>query len=150
MDSRINPSRTRPLSSFTNDCYRAPLCSASRNGHFEILEILIVDPRINSLDKNIALEVASQHGHLSIVNRLLMDPDVDPSSPTASCIPRKALNCACGNGYLEIVNRLLEDPRVNPFIDQNYALHCAFKNGHQSVIKRLLKDPRIDPTVISY
>jgi len=50
---------------------------ASQNGHLDIIQLLLSDPRVNPADNNNgAIRYASKNGHLDIVQLLLSDPRV--------------------------------------------------------------------------
>ena len=89
---------------------------ASKNGHFDIVNRLLDDPRVDPSDKyNHAIRLASENGHFDIVNRLLGDTRVDPSDNN-----NESIFLASKYGHLDIVNRLLEDNRVNPSDNYNH------------------------------
>ena len=53
---------------------------ASENGHFEVVRLLLSDPRVDPADdNNEAIRLASRNGHFEVVRLLLADPRVDPS-----------------------------------------------------------------------
>jgi len=81
---------------------------ASIYGHFEIVRLLLKDPRVDPSDNNnYAIQWASERGHFEIVKLLLKDSRVDPSDNN-NC----AIRWASESGHLEIVRLLLEDLRV--------------------------------------
>ena len=116
---------------------------ASREGHLEIVERLLKDPRVDpGSSYNWAIREASREGHLEVVERLLKDPRVDPGSSY-----NWAIREAISNDHPAVVERLLQDRRVNPSVDNNYAIRWASMNGHLSVVDKLLQDQRVDPRV---
>jgi len=120
-----------------NDNYAIQL--ASRNGHLEVVKLLLQDPRVDpSADDNYAIELAFRKGHLEVVKLLLQDPRVDPSADD-----NYAIQQASKNGLLEVVKLLLQDPRVNPSANNNYAIRNALMYAHFEVIKLLLQAPRV-------
>ena len=65
------------------------ICWASRNGHFNIVALLLADRRVNpAADNNFAIRYAAQEGHLAVVELLLKDSRVDPAADGtfAACI----------------------------------------------------------------
>lgn len=57
-----------------------PLTAACEQGHTEIVDLLLSDPRVDpSKQQSFALLVATQEGHTEVVKRLLGDPRIDPS-----------------------------------------------------------------------
>ena len=81
---------------------------ASRNGHKEVVELLLKDSRVDpSDDDNMAIRWASQFGHLDVVKLLLKYPKVDPSG-----WDNFAIRLASHNGHKEVVKLLLKDKRV--------------------------------------
>jgi len=112
---------------------------ASINGHLNVVNLLLKDPRVNPSDlHNLAIIGASEAGHLNVVDRLLEDPRVNPSDQD-----NRAIIDASEKGHLNVVDRLLKDPRVDPSSQDNRAIIWASENGHLNVIDRLLEDPRI-------
>ncbi|ORY41533.1 hypothetical protein BCR33DRAFT_739570 [Rhizoclosmatium globosum] len=140
------------------------------NGHFEVVNVLLSDGRVNPNDCN-ALSRASKKGRLDIVERILEDPRTDPS------LDNNAALLSAGHGhYKHILERLLLDPRINvtrdnnrlfidscasqylllieyllaagradPATQDNKALKHAIRHHHINVIRTLLADSRIDP-----
>ncbi len=118
---------------------------ASKNGHLEIVKLLLQDERVDPSDhNNYAIRLALQNGHTEIVKLLLQDKRVDPSVDNNYVIRIASLN-----GYVEIVKLLLQDERVDPSVDNNLTIEFASQNGHTEIVKLLLQDPRVDPTADS-
>ncbi len=81
---------------------------ASRNGHKEVVELLLSDDRIDPSDRdNVAIRFASRNGHKEVVELLLSDDRVDPSYRD-----NYAIRFASGFGHKEVVELLLFDERV--------------------------------------
>jgi ankyrin repeat protein len=119
----------------------ANLTAASRNGHVAIVELLLLDPRVDpASDYDVAIRYASFGGHENVVKLLLADPRVDPAAQNNSAI-RNASSIGC----VSVVKLLLADPRVDPAAQNNVAIHYASSGGHESVVKLLLADSRVDP-----
>jgi hypothetical protein len=102
---------------------------ASSNGHSDILESILNDPRVDPSDhENYALKSASQKGHTEIVNKLLKDDRVDPSASD-----NFAIGVASILGHIEIVEALLKHDRLllpNEF----WALPYAFMKGNTVIV----------------
>ncbi len=57
------------------------ICEASVEGHLDVVERLLQDPRVDpSANNNQAFCEASAEGHLDAVERLLQDPRVDQTA----------------------------------------------------------------------
>ena len=121
--------------------YNNAIRLASKNGHIEIVKILLQDKRVDPTD-NWAIRIASQFGHIEIVKILLEDKRVDPSADD-----NYAIQYASQNGHTAVVKLLLHDDRVNPAVCNNYSIKSAIENGYTETIKILLQDKRVDPSV---
>jgi ankyrin repeat protein len=118
---------------------------ASKNGHVEVVKLLLNDPRVDpSAENNYAIRLASENGHVEAVKLLLNDPRVDPSAEN-----NDAIRWASKNGHAEVVKLLLNDPRIDPSDDNNDAIRCASWNGHSEVVKLLLNDSRVDQSGVN-
>jgi ankyrin repeat protein len=116
--------------------YYAVMRMASRNGHYEIVKLLIHDLKIDpSIYDNYAICTASEHGHLKVVELLLNDERVDPSADN-NCATRMAAEY----GHLEIVKLLLKDKRVDPGACNNFAIRWALRNSHFEIVKLFLNN----------
>ena len=116
------------------------LIFASKNGHLEVVRLLLSNPKVNLSDQNNnVIILASQYGNSEVVRLLLLDPRVNPSDQN-----NKAIILASRYGRLEVVRLLLSNPRVNPSDQNNEALISASKNGHLEVVRLLLLDPKLD------
>jgi len=80
---------------------------ACRNGHLEIVNLLLDDPMI--VPDVETLSFTCRNGHIDVVKRLLADPRVDPTYDN-----NRAIIWAGSSGHPEIVRLLFADPRVNP------------------------------------
>ena len=115
---------------------------ASKNGHLEIVKLLLQDKRVDpSANNNYAIKWASKNGHTEVVKLLLEDPRVDPSD-----YYNYAIRYASDNDHVEVVKLLLQDKRVDPSDMDNNAIRLASENGHTEVVKLLLQDKRVDPS----
>ena len=116
-----------------NDNYA--IREASRNGHTEVVKLLLADPKVDpSASNNDAIRWASQNGHTEVVKLLLTDHRVDPATWN-----NEPIRYASQNGHAEVVKLLLADPRVDPSAENNYAIKLATRNGHSEVVKLLLE-----------
>jgi ankyrin repeat protein len=138
-DSRVDPS---------NEDNQA-IINASIQGHFEIVQLLLQDPRVDP-SANEAIQIASEYGYFEIVRSLLQESRVDPSDQNNIAIQR-----AIQNGNSEVVRILLEDSRVNSN-DQpndweeedvvfNEIVHAS-ECGYFEIVRLLLEDGRVDPS----
>lgn len=60
--------------------YNLPIQLAAENGHFQVVEYLLGDPRVNPADyNNYAIRIASENGCFQAVACLLNDSRVDSS-----------------------------------------------------------------------
>ena len=126
--TQVNPSADN------NDAIR----EASREGHKEIVEILLRDPRVDpSANNNWAIRLASENGHKEVVELLLMDKRVDPSD-----WDNYAIYWASEKGLKEIVEILLRDFRVDPSVNDNEAIRRAIKNKHYEIVQMILNHPK--------
>ena len=108
---------------------------ASRNGHADVVRILLADPRVDpSANDNDAIRWASCNGHTEVVRLLLADPRVDPGARD-----NVAIRWASGNGHSDVVRLFLADPRVRlaPCAQYNSAVQWASINGHAEVVDLL-------------
>jgi hypothetical protein len=81
---------------------------ASKNGHVEVVKLLLSDECVDpSDDGNYAIQQASENGHVEVVKLLLSDERVDPSAHN-----NYAVRWASKNGHVEVVKLLLSDERV--------------------------------------
>eukprot|EP01126_Amoeba_proteus_P058870 TRINITY_DN7648_c0_g1_i4.p1 TRINITY_DN7648_c0_g1~~TRINITY_DN7648_c0_g1_i4.p1 ORF type:complete len:991 (+),score=246.37 TRINITY_DN7648_c0_g1_i4:124-3096(+) len=112
-----------------------PILESSKNGHHEIVELLLkfseVDPTVNN---NQPLNSACLAGYERVVSLLLADKRVDPTFHNSI-----ALQLACKEGNQGVVQLLLEDGRVDPNSAQ--ALLNSLK--HLELVKIWLKHPKI-------
>ena len=122
-------------------CNNWAIRAASRQGHTEVVKLLLADPRVDPATwDNFAIIYASEYGHTDVIKLLLADPRVDPA--TDNNLPFRR---ASKNGHTEIVKLLLADPRVDPVTDDNCAIRMASSYGHAEVVKLLLADDRVNP-----
>jgi Ankyrin repeats (3 copies) len=113
---------------------------ACRNGLFDIVRMLLADPRVDPSACN-AIAWASENGNAATVKLLLANPRVDPSASN-----QEAIRWASGRGHTEIIRMLLADPRIDPSVDNQYALRRASIRGQIDIARMLLADSRVDPS----
>ena len=78
------------------------LIKAAQNGHLDIVERLLKDPRVDPADyDNDAIRWAAENGHIDVVERLLKDPRVNPADDD-----NYAIRWAAHNGHLDVFNLL--------------------------------------------
>ena len=104
---------------------------ASRNGHTEVVKLLIDNGADVTADNNYAIRNASREGHTEIV-KLLIDAGADVTARD-----NYAIRYATYNGHLEIV-KLLIDAGADVTAVDNQAIRYASYNGHIEVVKLLI------------
>lgn len=98
----VDPSR--------DSCYGIAL--ASENGHLDIVELLIADPRVNPADyDNYAFRVACYNGHVHIAKHLLTNPRITPTAHDNG-----AILGAIANNQPSIISLLLDSSSVVMFL----------------------------------
>jgi len=93
-DPRVDPS------AYDNEA----ICSASKEGHTDVVKELLADGRLSdkpypSADENYAIRFASQNGHTDVVKVLLADPRVDPSANNNYAIRNASEQCRTDSCY---------------------------------------------------
>ncbi|KAI9335495.1 ankyrin repeat-containing domain protein [Obelidium mucronatum] len=117
-----------------------PIRWACRNGHVDVVKLLIGHPCVNpSSSQNTCTSYSSHFGHADIVKLLLSDPRVDPTDREDT-----SFRLACQCNHVEVVRLLLEDGRANPAAKDNTPIIIASVRGHVGVVKLLLADSRVD------
>jgi ankyrin repeat protein len=125
--------------------YGKAMYRASKNGHIEIMKLLILNKdkaceTTNSDMYNCVFRWSSRDGHLKIVRSLLSNPKVNVSNGH-----NYAIRYASQNGHIEIVKLLLKTPGIDPSDYHNYAIRWASYNNHYNIVKLLLSDNRVNP-----
>ena len=114
---------------------------ASRNGHYQVVELLLkqkANPNFQSNNGVTILHIASQNGHYQVVKLLLKEQANPNIKEKEDCT---ALMIASQNGHYQVVELLLKQ-QANPNIQNNdgvTALYIASQNGHYQVVELLLK-----------
>jgi len=138
-------------------CYRdqgvlgpTPLICAARNGHEEVVEMLLGDHMFYHSHHNYfgltPLIHAARCGHERVVEILLKWGSVGPKCPDDS--GRTALSYAAEGGLGELVKILLQQQEVNPNEHDNSGntpLSFAARNGYVRVVEILLEHGGINP-----
>lgn len=130
---------------------RTPLLWASKNGHSDIVKLLLGHKEVNvnkarDSDGENALLLASYNGHSEIVEQLKNASDIEINH--VDSLGRTALLIASQVGQLKVAQLLLE----NPQIDINKAepkfgetpLYMGSKNDHLSIVIQLLESAKIN------
>jgi len=120
---------------------------ACRNGHIEIVKLLLNEERID-INKGkysrTPFELACSLGHTGIVKLLLNDKRIDVNIQDKLFDQEKtAFYLACENGRTEVVKLLFEDQRIDVYQPDNVGctpLYIACQKGHVDIVKFLLKD----------
>ena len=106
---------------------------ASRNGHVDVVTVLLKDGRADPSDRSLFL--ASENGHAGVVDILLQDGRANPRQCYSS-----PLTTSIKGGHTEVVSLLLDDGRADP---SPGLITMAIEYGHAGILKLLLKDTRI-------
>jgi len=111
-----------------------PLSEAVTAGHYEIVKLLLTDPRIEESDTDYEIELAARAGHFDIVELLFHDPRTTDLYP--------AVFAAADAGHFRVVKFLVQD-RVRLTEDLNSVISVAAANDQWEVVKLLLDDDRV-------
>lgn len=123
-----------PTSEDSSGYYAAALCDAAKEGHLNIVQLLILVCDSKDYD-SMALKQAALSGHSDVVCELI--PVSDPKANDS-----EALSAATRTGHLDIVRELI--PVSDPKADESAALRWAALYGHYSIFRELIpvSDPR--------
>jgi len=138
-------------------CYRGrgalvstSLAWAARNGHEEVVQMLVWDSSINHHHRDYfgltPLIYAIQCGHERMVETLLRCGSADPNWPDDR--GKTPLSHAAQDGLEGVVKMLLGRPQVNPDKEDpsgKTPLSFAAENGHVRVVEILLGQYRVNP-----
>ena len=129
-----------------------PLLAAAKNGHAEVVNVLLEDNcvdieqtgTVNSNEQTIegatAMWCAANAGHLDVV-KVLVKHKADVNHTTRS--NSTPLRAACFDGHLDVVKYLMENGAditiTSKFIDLNSCIQIASGNGHRHVVEYLLQ-----------
>jgi len=118
----------------------SPIAIAAKNGHEEIVRLILDCNRVDEEQIPIALVKACQGGHMSIARFLLTKTDYKAFEESA---PFRA---ACVKGQTDIVRMFLDEFKADPSVKDNFAVLAASKNGHIDIVRLFLDDPRVSLT----
>lgn len=122
--------------------HRTILEAACAEGHFDVVQCLLKDKRVDPLEKESgALWAAVVNGHIEIIKLLLTDGRANPSECEALVKAAKTNGLGAGN-QPSIVKLLLRDQRIDATA-RNRALIAASEWGDSEVINVLAADPSI-------
>jgi ankyrin repeat protein len=132
---------------------KTPFLIACKNGHLEIVKLLIATPGFTSLNtpnkyKDTPFLWACKNGHLEIVKLLILTPGFN-SLNTICDYEKTPFSNACENGHLEIVKVLIATRGFNSLNIWNIwdnkgctPLSHACINGHLEIVKFLINTPK--------
>jgi len=127
-----------------------PLAWASRNGHEEVVKILVgreeVSPDKPDWRGQTPLSHAAGRGHVGVVEILLRREEVIPDATNWS--GRTPLSYAAGDGHGGVAKLLLEQEKVNPDLAARLGrtpLSYAAEGGYQRMVRLLLAREEVNP-----
>ena len=143
----------RRMESDINQAYirgHAPLAWAARNGHAEVVEMLLGSRR-TSLQRSdcsylTSLSYAAWKGHERVVNILLGRRDVCPGELDNH--GRTPLTYAAWGGHERVMRTLLSRTQINPGEPDNHGrtpLSYAASGGYEGVVNILLEQAQVNP-----
>ncbi|XP_048257810.1 serine/threonine-protein phosphatase 6 regulatory ankyrin repeat subunit A-like [Haliotis rufescens] len=126
-----------------------PVMLAARNGHKEVVELLVKKGADLSLAYNTpgsnVLHLACFYGHVDVVKYLLSQDTVDVNS--RGRYKQTPMMRAAKNGHKEVVELLVKkgaDLSLAYNADGSNVLHLACVNGHVDVVKYLLSQDTVN------
>lgn len=114
-----------------SDIYNIPFINACKNGHFDVVKNMIKYGININNEDDIALRCACEYGNFETV-KYLLENGADVNAKYS-----KPIQLASRNGHAEIVEHLIKHD-ANAMDD--YSLEWSVKNGHIDVVKHLLKN----------
>jgi ankyrin repeat protein len=117
-----------------------PIAAAAKNGHEEVVHLLLDCDRVDEEQINTALLKACQFDHMRIARLLLTKTDYKAFEESAP------FRGACVKGHTDIVRMFLDEFDADPSVKDNFAVLAASKNGHIDIVRLLLEDPRVSLT----
>ncbi len=134
----------------SNEQFNFALQLAVKNGHLNLLIILLKQPRF-TIDYASLFNTAASRGKSEIAIYLLSLNGI------VNCIDDKTLHLgfltACQQGEIKIVEALLQDPykeKINLEKKGSDYLIKACEAAQVEVVKRLLQHHEVDPTLLNY
>lgn len=125
---------------------QSPLSIACAKGHFEIVQLLLADNRMDPLENAFdALKQTATKGHVQIMHSLLADMRV--KYVNSGNTYAELLRLSCEHAHLELVKLFLQDKIIDPSFDNFAVFRWARSQTYTSkcigVLKLLLEEPRI-------
>ena len=133
-DSRANPHAHA----------NSPICDAARNGHTEIVRLLIGDPRVDPSARDnryfiyfILFLFETKESDNILLYLLLFQTAIIISINLFFSNFNRAIRYSARHGHLKIVKLLLSDPRTDIQSRDNYSLRYALVFDHKEVVNVL-------------
>ena len=160
-----------PVRKFINPNYFNGYCItvAVRNGHVDVVKILLNDRRVKlNIVTGALIKFACKN--IEMLKLLLKDGRCHPDlpwlrthrvsrdsqweyqpkfgvaqtrGPDGKLIYQTSIKYACTNGNIEMVKLLIRDVRVRSHYTDTFSIYMANKNGHIDIVKLLLKNKKI-------
>jgi len=114
--------------------------TAAELGYYEIVELLLEDPRVNPSDyENNAINLAIAYGHHNIVNIMLKSNRLDPK------VGYNLLAKLASSNATPVQIKLALKRGIDPGYNNSEAFIRAALNGNIEVMKVLLETGKVDP-----
>jgi ankyrin repeat protein len=139
----------------TYSCYGPPLVHAARQGHNEIIQVLLenkadlnVDEHFwNGRSSNASLNRASRNGHLDTIKLLLDQSDVilsnegDPIFAFALAVLQAAIKNAAKAGHQSVIQYLMQRPELYGYVPfkNDAMLHSILLSGIRGSQKHIVQ-----------
>ena len=137
----------------TIERFYTPLHVACREGHTQIVALLLQDQRVDvnkqTNERVTPFFIACESGHLDIVKYMMQDERVDVNKQGYNN-KGSPFHISCHLGHLDIVKHMMQDERVdvNKQREGGWSpLHASIK--HRYVFKLLAEDARVNINVTS-
>ena len=128
-----------------NTIINAALLSAAERGNEEIVELLLLDSRVDpATNNNSVIKFLAEKGSVKLVQLLLSDSRVDPTVDNNFVI-----DIVCINKHVDIMRLLLKDPRTDIVYLAKYMIskYMIFDYKHEDsyleILKMLFDDTRV-------
>jgi len=123
------------------------LRKASYHNHYNLVKLLLKDPRVNPSDyNNNALKSAAYNNNLNILILLLEDKRTVCTSKDLNEI----LSLSIRNANKEVVQYLINYTDADPTYDNCYSIFEVIVKNELDIIKLLLKDKRVLKSALSF